>query len=283
MRIRSLKVVTVGFAVAAGALLSACSGQDAAAPSESVNASTKNQAQQLHGNAAAKDKAGKDVNCSVNGGKVGPHKVDLIAVETKSGIVGCTEAFNVITEYYKNAGKSEGTGRNLKVQGWQCSADTGAQGTGSIGCDKDGLSFHTSAVSLSRQDEGTGSGGVKVDKPAPKTEKPAPKPDKPAGSPAEDINCSQLTGSKVGLAGGPEVDAIAIGNVNGNPGCDMTFNVLTEYFTKAPHGEGPGQRVLNIQGRWSCAKAAEPEGSQGVVYCGQDGPDGLSIETAPAK
>jgi hypothetical protein len=68
------------------------------------------------------------------------------------------------------------------------------------------------------------------------------------------------------------VDTIAIGNVNGNPGCDMTFNVLTD--------EGPGRRVLDIQGSWSCAKAAEPEGGRGVVYCGQQGPDGLAIETA---
>jgi hypothetical protein len=138
---------------------------------------------------------------------------------------------------------------------------------GAIGCDKDGLSFHTSAV---------GSGGAKVDKLEAKSDSPA------AGSPAEDINCSQLFGGKVGPAGGPKVDAIAIGNANGNPGCNMTFNVLTEYFAKAPHGEGPGRRVLDIQGSWSCAKAAEPEGGRGVVYCGQQGPDGLSIETAPA-
>jgi hypothetical protein len=269
MRASSFKMVMVGFAVATGALLSACSGQDTAAPSETV----KNQAQQLHGNTGVKNEQGKDVNCSTNGGKVGPSQVDLIAAQTDAGVVGCTEAFNVITEYFKNAGKSEGSGRHLEVQGWTCMADTGAQGTGSIGCDKDGLSLHTSAVGSRRHSqEGTGSGGVKVDK-----------PDEEPNRPAEDVNCSQLTGSKVGPAGGPEVDAIAVGTENGNPGCNMTFNVLTEYFAKAPRGEGPGRRVLDIQGSWSCAKAAEPEGSQGVVYCGQGGPDGLFIETAPTK
>ncbi|MBE1463553.1 hypothetical protein H4W33_002565 [Kibdelosporangium phytohabitans] len=277
MRVESLKLVTAGLAVAAGALLSACSGQDAAAPGGTVDVAQKNQTQQLQGNTGVTDKSGKNVNCSTNGGKVGPHKVDLIAVQTNAGIVGCTEAFTVITEYYKNAGNSEGTGRHLTVQGWQCAADTGARGTGSIGCDKDGLSFHTSDVAPSKQSDGTGAGGTPVDK-------PDATPRRPAGdSPAEDINCSRLTGSKVGAAGGPKVDAIAIGNPNGNPGCETAFNVLTEYFAKAPHGEGPGRRVLDIQGRWSCAKAAEPEGSQGVVHCGQDGPDGLSIETAPAK
>ncbi|MBP2320393.1 hypothetical protein JOF56_000778 [Kibdelosporangium banguiense] len=118
-----------------------------------MNAAPKNQTQQLHANGGAKTKSDKDVNCSTKGGKVGPQHVDLIAVQTDAGVVGCTEAFNVITEY----------------------------------------------------------------------------------------------------------------------------------FAKAPHGEGPGRRVLDIQGSWSCAKAPEPEGSKGVVYCGEQGPDGRAIETAPAK
>lgn len=276
MRVRSLKMVTVGLAVAAGALLSACSGQDAAAPSDTVTASPKNQAQQLHGNAGT-GKTGKDVNCSTSGGKVGPHQVDLIAVQTDAGVVGCTEAFNVITEYYRDAGKSEGTGRHLTVQGWQCAADTGAQGTGSIGCDKDGLSFHTSPAGKPTQVPPPPA-QTTVDKP--RTE---PKAEPKKDTTGEDVNCSQVAGGKVGPAGGPQVDAIAIGNANGNPGCTVTFNVLTEYFTKAPQGEGPGRRVLDIQGSWSCAKAPEPEGSQGVVFCGQQGPDGMMIETRPAK
>jgi hypothetical protein len=152
MRVSSFKPVAVGIALTATALLSACSSQNSGAQVSTVTASPENQAQQMH--AAGKDtKDAKDtddagdVNCSTNGGKVGPEggkQVDLIAVASKAGTVGCTEAFNVITEYYRDAPtKSEGTARALTVRGWDCMADTGAQGTGIIGCSKDGLSLHT--------------------------------------------------------------------------------------------------------------------------------------------
>nr|WP_052479047.1 hypothetical protein [Kibdelosporangium sp. MJ126-NF4] len=61
MRIKSLKMVTVGFAVAAGALLSACSGQNAAAPSDPVNAVPQEQAQQMR---AGDDVANRSGNTS---------------------------------------------------------------------------------------------------------------------------------------------------------------------------------------------------------------------------
>ncbi len=84
---------------------------------------------------------------AVNCGKVGPKggkQVDLIAEETPAGIVGCTEAIDVITEYYQEAPtKSQGTAHVLNVQGWNCLADTGAYGSGSIGCDKNGFAFRT--------------------------------------------------------------------------------------------------------------------------------------------
>lgn len=61
-----------------------------------------------------------------------------------AGPVGGTEAINVISAYYRDAPTmAEGTGRHLAVQGWRCSADTGAYGSGSIGCGKDGFAFHT--------------------------------------------------------------------------------------------------------------------------------------------
>jgi hypothetical protein len=154
VRVRSIRPVVVGIALAATALLSACSSQNGADASSgtslpTVAASPENQAQQQVqsvGGQAADDQV-EDVNCSTNGGKVGPAggaQVDLIAVGTKTGRVGCTEAFTVITEYYRDAPtKSEGTAHVLVVQGWRCMADTGAQGTGMIGCDKDGLAFHT--------------------------------------------------------------------------------------------------------------------------------------------
>jgi hypothetical protein len=166
--------MAVGLMLAAAALLSACSGQNTAAPATQttapVSSVVSNTPASSKTTAAAtvaphpksskqapasapplqgkNESAGDSVNCSANGGgKVGPaggKQVDLIADATPAGTVGCTEAFNVISDYYRDAPtKSEGTGHYLVVQGWTCMADTGASGTGMIGCDKDGRSFHT--------------------------------------------------------------------------------------------------------------------------------------------
>ncbi|ONI89624.1 hypothetical protein ALI144C_04600 [Actinosynnema sp. ALI-1.44] len=269
MRVGSVKVFAVGLAVAAGALLSACGG---GAPTGTASTPPQSPKQETQAGGQPESNLSTEVNCSASGGKVGPYQVDVVAVETPKGIAGCTEAINVIAEYFQKAGKSEGSGRHVEVKGWKCMADTGAKGTGSISCDKDGLSFHTSAVQPSHS-------GGKTPPP-----EPEPEPSGPAGAgPAEDVNCSKLFGGKVGPVEGPKVDVIAIGTENGNPGCDMAFKVLNEYFAKAPGGEGPGRRVIDIQGNWSCAKAADPEGSKGVVYCGQEGPGGYNVETAPAE
>ncbi len=160
-----MRAVTVGLFIAGAALMTACSSQNGAAPATTTTTtvtstatgspSTSASAQPVQKPASQKpasqkptDSIGKDVNCSANGaGKVGPaggKQVDLIAVATKTGTVGCTEAFNIISDYYRDAPtKSEGTAHHLTVQGWNCLADTGAQGTGMIGCDKEGLAFHT--------------------------------------------------------------------------------------------------------------------------------------------
>ena len=105
-----------------------------------------------------------------------------------------------------------------------------------------------------------------------------------SGGTAGDVNCSEYGGGKVGASGGPQVDLIAISSSKGTPGCTEAFNVITEYYSKAPEqGEGPGRRVLDILGHWDCAKAAEPAGSQGAVSCNKDGDTALRIETAPSK
>jgi hypothetical protein len=85
----------------------------------------------------------REIDCgkvdAPNGGHVG-----LVAEVTDAGEVGCTEAVNVISDYYRDAPtKSEGTAHHLVVNGWNCMADTGAHTSGQIGCDKDGLGFHT--------------------------------------------------------------------------------------------------------------------------------------------
>jgi hypothetical protein len=153
MRASSIKPAMAGFALAAAALLSACANQNGAAPASTATPENKAQQQLANTGAGAKGTAAtgegaEDVNCSANGaGQVGPaggQQVDLIAVGTKAGRVGCTEAFTVIENYYRDAPtKSEGTAHVLNVSGWTCMADTGAQGSGAIGCDKDGLAFRT--------------------------------------------------------------------------------------------------------------------------------------------
>jgi hypothetical protein len=102
------------------------------------------------------------------------------------------------------------------------------------------------------------------------------------GGSSGDVNCSTI-GGQVGPPGGPMVDLIADSTEEGTPGCTEAFNVITDYYAKAPNGEGPGRRVLGIEGHWDCAKAADPDGAQGVVYCGKDGGTGFRIETAPSK
>jgi len=104
------------------------------------------------------------------------------------------------------------------------------------------------------------------------------------GGVAADVNCSEHGGGKVGATGGPQVDLIAKSSNEGTPGCTEAYNVINEYYAKAPQqGEGPGLRVLDILGHWDCAKAEDPAGSQGAVYCGKDGGTGFRIETVPSK
>lgn len=148
MFVKTIKIATAGAALASVALLSACAGQNSAAPAttsaDTVNVAQKEDVQQLR--SAVKGKGGgKEINCSANGaGGVGPHKVDLFAQETKAGTVGCTEAFTVITEYYDNViEKSVGVNYILNVQGWRCWTDTGAEGSHSVFCGKNGLSMRT--------------------------------------------------------------------------------------------------------------------------------------------
>ncbi|MFD2468061.1 hypothetical protein [Amycolatopsis silviterrae] len=97
-----------------------------------------------------------------------------------------------------------------------------------------------------------------------------------------DVNCSKH-GGQVGPAG-KQMDLIAVQSANGSiPGCTEAFNVMTKYYELSPtQGEGPGKRVLGIDGHWDCALGAEEEFTQGVVNCGKDGGTEFMIKTAPA-
>jgi hypothetical protein len=97
--------------------------------------------------AAAPDSESEAVNC----GKVGPEggqQVDLIAEATDAGTVGCTEAINVITQYYHDAAvqvPGDGTSRIREIGKWTCAIDTGGPvSSRQIGCGTDdGFAMHT--------------------------------------------------------------------------------------------------------------------------------------------
>ncbi|MEU0796934.1 hypothetical protein ABZ342_43315 [Amycolatopsis sp. NPDC005961] len=100
-------------------------------------------------------------------------------------------------------------------------------------------------------------------------------------APNGDVNCSQY-GGQVGASGRPKMDLIAVAATDGTtPGCTEAFTVITEYYRKLPQAEGPGERVLDVEGKWTCARQAGSAGSQGAVVCGV--PDSsLQLETRPS-
>lgn len=82
-----------------------------------------------------------DVDCgpitAANG-----QKLRLVAKGSAAGVAGCTEAINILTEYFQRGSESEGTAHVLTVQGWQCSTiDNGVTNEVLTGCEKDGLSI----------------------------------------------------------------------------------------------------------------------------------------------
>ncbi|WP_037311138.1 hypothetical protein [Amycolatopsis orientalis] len=101
------------------------------------------------------------------------------------------------------------------------------------------------------------------------------------GAAEGDVNCSEH-GGQVGAPGRPKMDLIAVAATDGTtPGCTEAFNVITEYYEKLPQAEGPGERVLDVQGRWTCARQAGSAGGQGAVVCGVPN-DSLQLETRPS-
>jgi hypothetical protein len=101
-------------------------------------------------------------------------------------------------------------------------------------------------------------------------------------APNGDVNCSRL-GGQVGAPGPPKMDLIAVAATDGTtPGCTEAFTVITEYYRKLPQAEGPGERVLDVGGRWTCARQTDSAGgSQGAVVCGVPN-SSLQLETRPS-
>ncbi|RSM78043.1 hypothetical protein DL991_18290 [Amycolatopsis sp. WAC 01375] len=83
-----------------------------------------------------------------------------------------------------------------------------------------------------------------------------------------DVNCSKH-GGQVGAPGRRKMDLIAVAATDGTiPGCTEAFTVIAEYYRKLPQAEGPGERVLDVRGKWTCARQADSAGEQGAVVCG---------------
>jgi hypothetical protein len=97
-----------------------------------------------------------------------------------------------------------------------------------------------------------------------------------------DVNCSRY-GGQVGAPGRPKMDLIAVAATDGTtPGCTEAFTVIAEYYQKLPQAEGPGERVLDVQGKWTCARQTDSAGgSQGAVVCGVPN-SSLQLETRPS-
>lgn len=166
MRVNTTKALIVGLSVAAAGLLSACNAELAAAGGPSATSappavSTSASVDEPEPSSAPEPSSGpEDGGSGAGTGQesdppigegCGPvdgtnGTVDVIPEDTAAGTVGCTEAINVITKYYEDSPtQGEGTAYALTVDGWYCLTDGGAQGSGAVGCEKDGLAFHTQA------------------------------------------------------------------------------------------------------------------------------------------
>ncbi|WP_425341963.1 hypothetical protein [Amycolatopsis coloradensis] len=99
-----------------------------------------------------------------------------------------------------------------------------------------------------------------------------------AESSGGDVNCGKH-GGRPGAPGRPKMDLIAVAATDGTtPGCTEAYNVITEYYEKLPQAEGPGERVLDVRGKWTCARLTE---SGTEVVCGVPN-SSLQLETRPS-
>ena len=133
--------VVFGLAACAGSSTSAAA--PGAAPSSSAPAPAASSAAETPRRAAqaATNSGVADVDCgpitAANG-----QTLKVVAKGSPAGVAGCTDAINVLTEYFQRGSESQGTAHELAVQGWQCSTiDNGVTTEVITGCDKDGLSI----------------------------------------------------------------------------------------------------------------------------------------------
>jgi hypothetical protein len=127
---RTLGKLAVGWLVAAGGLLSVA-GVASAAPA--------------HG-----DHAQRVVDCGSIDNANGGWRYEVYAVPTDAGTVGCTEAFNVIDQYFRDLPYAEGTALVEHIHGWTLMTDTGTYGSYRVGAEnEDGLAFYANPIAES--------------------------------------------------------------------------------------------------------------------------------------
>jgi len=143
MRVFAFAVVAAG-----GVLLTACSqpspaaGNENGAPAPASTSASATSAGTDAGGGAGSGAGTEPVDQELQPVECGPVEVDglgthtLVAQPSVGGIVGCTEAFNVIDEYLKipSAQRSADFEGTALSGGWTCSTDDGE--TVSIGCVK---------------------------------------------------------------------------------------------------------------------------------------------------
>jgi hypothetical protein len=167
----------------------------------------------------------------------------LVASPGSGGIVGCTEAFNVLDEYL-NAPKAGDVFNTQELSnGWSCSQDDGE--FPQIDClnkQKDGLSFHTKDGSAGEGDSGQGA------------EQP--------------VECGPV-----------EVDTVrhmlvADSTAAGTVGCTEAFNVIDEYLGALPTGNGDPFQTVELPSGWTCSK---DDGEFAQIDC--DNKQGFALHT----
>lgn len=163
---RLTTLVPAALAAGAALLLTACDPADTAADSTSTTSSTTAPATTSTSTATSDTTStGGTTAGETTGGGSDLQPVDcgeldvyegvthtLVADPADDGLVGCTEAFNVVTEYLRiPAAERSASFEGIAVSGgWTCSTDDGE--SGGVGCVKGkvgdgfGLSLHTEPV-----------------------------------------------------------------------------------------------------------------------------------------
>jgi len=170
----------------------------------------------------------------------------LTAERTAGGIVGCTEAFNVLDEYLTHGTSIEDT--NLS-NGWSCTTDDGE--TASVGCVKgnsdDEFVFRTE----------------------PRSSKAAPESGEP-------VTCGE-----VAITDTITHTLIAEPTFSGVVGCTEAFTVLDEYLSIPADDRGAGLENLPLSNGWACGTDDGEVMSINCLKGGLDADYKLSFHTMP--